>query len=125
MKKAPKDVDSYIAAAPPAAQANLKEIRAIIRKAAPRAEETISYRMPHYSYRGRLAYFACFKNHISLYAMPPLDPEWTKVLQSRMSGKSTIRFAFDEKLPAALIRKIIQARVKRNELKAAQKNEKK
>jgi uncharacterized protein YdhG (YjbR/CyaY superfamily) len=117
MKKTPKDVSSYIAAAPPAVRPKLKQLRAIIRKSAPQAAETISYGMPYYSYHGRLAYFACFKDHISLFAMPPLEPEFAAVLKDRIRGKSTIHFQFDEKLPVALIRKIILARVRRNELK--------
>lgn len=121
MKTAPKDVASYIAAAPPAVRPKLKQLRAIIRKAAPHAEEKISYGMPYYSHHGRLAYFASFKDHISLFAMPPLDAELHEAIRNRLRGKSTIQFAFDEKLPATLIGKIIRARVKRNELKSSTK----
>jgi uncharacterized protein YdhG (YjbR/CyaY superfamily) len=118
MKKPPKTVDAYIAAAPKTVRGKLRQLRAIIRNAAPAAAEKISYGMPYYSHHGRLAYFACFKDHLSLFAMPPIDEQFKKALKGRVTGKSTIRFSFDEKLPAALIARIIRARAKKNEAKA-------
>jgi uncharacterized protein YdhG (YjbR/CyaY superfamily) len=116
MKKV-KTVEEYIAAAPKEARAKLKELRKLIRDAAPKAEEKISYGMPYYGYHGRLAYFGCFKDHVSLFAMPPISDEFKKILKTHVTGKSTIQFSLNEKLPAALIKKIIKARVKRNEKK--------
>ena len=72
MNKKPKDVDAYIAAAPAGVRGKLKELRVTIRKAAPAAEESISYRMLYYGYKGRLAYYAAFKNNIGLYLTQPV-----------------------------------------------------
>ncbi len=72
MRKVPKDVDSYISEAPKELRGKLKELRAAIRTTAPGAEERISYGMPYYSYKGRLAYFAAYKNHIGLYVPTPV-----------------------------------------------------
>jgi len=116
MKKA-KTVEAYIAVAPRDARTKLNELRKLIRDAAPKAEEKISYGMPYYGYHGRLAYFGYFKDHVSLFAMPPIPGEYKKILKEHVTGKSTIQFSFDEKLPAGLIKKIIKARVKRNEEK--------
>ncbi len=66
-----RSVDAYIAAAPKEAQSKLRELRAAIRETAPTAEERISYGMPYYAYKGRLAYFAAFKKHIGLYVPAP------------------------------------------------------
>jgi len=66
MKKASKDIDAYISGAPKEFQKKLKELRAIIRKTAPYAEERMSYGMPYYDYKGRLAYFAASKKYIGL-----------------------------------------------------------
>ena len=66
MKKAPKDVDEYIEGAPKEVQGKLKEFRAAIREVAPTAVERISYGMPYYDYKGRLAYFSLAKKHIGL-----------------------------------------------------------
>lgn len=115
MKKAVKFVDIYIARAPKEVRGKLKELRAIIRKTVPEAEERISYRMSYYSYHGRLAYFAYFKDHVSLFAMPPISDAYKKKLH--VTGKSTIQFLFDEKFPTPLIKKLIKARAKKNEAK--------
>jgi uncharacterized protein YdhG (YjbR/CyaY superfamily) len=70
MKKAPKDVDEYIAGAPEETQDKLQKIRMAIREAAPTAVESISYGIPYYDYRGRLAWFGLAKAHIGLYVRP-------------------------------------------------------
>ena len=106
-------VDAYIAAAPRAAQPHLRRLRDVIKGAAPKAEEKISYGMPFYEYRGRLLYFAAFKKHVGLYAVGE-----AKGLQKYFYGASTLRFPFDEPLPAAQISKLVKARVKENEAKA-------
>ena len=116
MRKA-KDVDEYIASAPKEARSKLKEMRKIIKEVAPKAEEKISYGMPYYGYHGRLAYFAWFKDHVSLFAMPPIPEAYKKTLN--VTGKSTIQFSFDQKLPNALIRKLVTARAKKNETNRA------
>jgi uncharacterized protein YdhG (YjbR/CyaY superfamily) len=64
----PKSVDEYIASFPPEVWAILERIRLTIRKAAPAAEEIISYNMPAYTLGGVLVYFAAFKKHIGLSA---------------------------------------------------------
>jgi uncharacterized protein YdhG (YjbR/CyaY superfamily) len=112
------DVDAYIAAAPKAAQATLRQLREVIRDAAPKAEERISYGMPSYDYHGRLVYFAAFKNHVGLYAIGQPQDAYTKELKPYLAGKSTARFPIGEPLPVALIRKVVEARVKENEAQA-------
>ena len=115
MNKAPKNVNSYIAAAPKKVQSKLRELRAVIRQIAPKAEEKISYGMPYYGYKGRLAYFAYAKQHIGLYAMPPIVKDHEKELKKYRTSTATIRFPLNEKLPVALIKKLVQAGVKNNE----------
>lgn len=111
----PKNVDDYIEQAPKEVKDKLRNIREIIKKAAPSAEEKISYGMPYYSYKGRLAYFAAFKDHISLFAMPPIVGEHERELRKYKTGKATIQFPLDERLPIALIRKLVKAGVRRND----------
>ena len=114
MNKA-KNVDEYIADAPKETQSKLKELRATIKEVAPTAEEKISYGMPYYSYKGRLAYFAYAKHHIGLYAMPPIVDAYKKELKKYQTAKATIRFPLGEPLPILLIKKLIKTGVKRNE----------
>src|SRR2546423_1012456 len=102
-----KNVDAYIAAAPREVRAKLKELRAAIRKAAPDAEERISYGMPYYASKGRLAYFAAFKNHIGLYVPTPVIEEHKSELKGYETAKATVRFPLDKKLPVGLIKKLV------------------
>lgn len=106
-------VDDYIEAASPSAQPMLRQLREVIRNAAPQAEERISYGMPHYAQQGRVAYFAAQKNHVALYSISP-ETDYAKELRPYMSGRGTLRFPIGQPLPTAKISRMIQARVKEN-----------
>jgi len=103
----PRDVDEYIARAPAEARAALAELRAIIKAAAPAAEERISYGMPYYFLNGRLAYFSLHAHHIGLY---PADRAAADAagLTSNFAAKSTLQFPLDQPLPAASIHTLIE-----------------
>lgn len=111
---APTTIDEYIEAAPAEVRPVLSKIRATIRKAAPRAEEKISYRMPAYKSNGELVYFAAFKSHIGLY--PPVrgDAKLMKDVAKYAGEKGNLRFPLDEAIPYALIARIVKQRVKLN-----------
>ena len=116
MKK-PKDVDSYIAAAPKEVRAKLTELRRVIKNAAPRASERISYGMPFYEYggagyKGRLVYFAAFKKHISLFITPWNAEAVPAELAKYHAGKATYRFPLDKPIPFTLIGKTVRALVR-------------
>lgn len=118
MRKAFKTVDAYIAGAPRILQGKLRELRLAIRKTAPAAKESVSYGMPYYSYKGRLVYFALAKTHIGLYIPPPILQDYQKELKGySTSNSATLRFPLDGKLPVALVKKLVKARMKYNELK--------
>lgn len=111
----PKSVDAYIARAPKEVRGKLKELRAAVRKTAPKALERISYGMPYYDYKGRLAYFAAFKKHIGLYIPSPTIEEHKEWLKDYETAMATVRFPLDKKLPISLIKKLIRARIKKND----------
>ena len=116
MKKTkPKDVAAYIAAAPKDVRGKLKELRAVIRQAAPSAEEKISYGIPYYGYKGRLIYFSLWKTHIGIYIPTPVVAEHKSELKSYKTTNATIRLPLDKKLPLALIKKLVKARMKLND----------
>lgn len=108
------DIDAYIAAFPPDVQKKLQEIRATISKAAPEAEETISYAIPAFKLNGNLVHFAAFKNHIGFYPAPSGIEAFKKELSAYEGGKGTVQFPLTEPLPHALITKIVKFRVKIN-----------
>jgi len=107
-------VDGYIQAAPRGVRGKLAELRTIIKGVAPQAEERISYRMPYYGLGGRLAYFAAFRNHIGLYIPPPVLAEHKEELKGYQTSEATLRLPLDKPLPAALIKKLVKARLQLN-----------
>lgn len=112
-----KNVNDYIKGAPKDVQERLNELRKLIKKVAPTAEERISYSMPFYDYHGRLVYFAHAKGYVGLYIPPPIIFEHQKVLASYTTTKSAIHLPNTKPLPATLIKKLIVARMKHNESK--------
>ena len=115
-----KEVRAYFASMPPKARAALKRIRTAVRSAVPRAEEAFSYRIPAFKLDGRpLIWYAAFKNHCSLFPMSyaviaSFKDELRKYPQS---GKGTIQFPQDKPLPAALVKKMVKARLAEKERK--------
>ena len=117
---APRNIDEYIAGFPNDVQEILEKIRMTIRKAAPDAEETISYKLPAFNLKGHyLVYFAAYKNHIGFYAAPRGNAEFKEELSVYEAGKGTLQFPLDKPIPFDLISKIVKFRVKENLDKAA------
>jgi uncharacterized protein YdhG (YjbR/CyaY superfamily) len=119
--KLAKNVDEYIAPFPPAVKAALENVRNTIKKAAPNAEELISYAMPAYKYKGVLVYFAGYKNHIGFYGTPSGHAAFKKELSIYKNGKGSVQFPLDKPLPLKLISQIVKFRVAQNNEKAANK----
>ena len=118
----PHDIDAYIAGFPKDTQKLLEQIRATVKKAAPDAEETISYAMPTFTLKGRyLLYFAGYKNHIGLYPAPTGNEAFKKELSVYKRGKGTVQFPLDKPVPLSLVTKIVKLRVKENLEKAEKK----
>ena len=123
MKKAAADdvgaVEEYLAAVPEPARGTLLKIRATIRAAVPAAAtEGISYGMPAFRYKGPLVGYAASQEHCGLYPMnPAVIVQFQDELKAYSTSKGTIRFAVDKPLPAALVKKIVKARVAENEAK--------
>ena len=114
-----KSVDEYLARVPEPARSTLNRLRAVIRSAVPReATETISYHIPTFKYKGPLMAFAAFSNHCSLFPMSgSLLEAFKNELKAFQTSKGTIRFPVDKPLPAALVRKLVKARIAQNERK--------
>lgn len=112
MKTAP-NVEAYIANFPKDTQEILASVRATIQKAAPKAEESISYGMPAYKIEGKpLVYFAGYEKYIGFYATPNGHEAFAKDLARYKQGKGSVQFPIEEKMPLPLITKIVKFRVK-------------
>jgi uncharacterized protein YdhG (YjbR/CyaY superfamily) len=115
---APKNVDEYLAGVPEPGRSTLNKIRAAIRSAVPpEATETISYRIPAFRYKGVLVWFAAFSNHCSLFPTAAVVEKFRNELKGFSTSKGTIHFPTDKPLPAALVKKLVKARVTQIESK--------
>jgi uncharacterized protein YdhG (YjbR/CyaY superfamily) len=112
---APQTIDEYIAGYPPDVQKILKKIRTTIRKAAPKAAETIKYQMPTYTLNGNLVSFGVYKQHIGIYPVPAGTKKFQREIAGYRSAKSTVRLPLDEPIPLDLIGQLVQFRVKENQ----------
>lgn len=119
--KKPTTIDGYISQFPGDVRAALEDVRATIRRAAPDAEEVISYQMPAFRQHGILVYFAAWKAHVGLY--PPIsgDPAIEKAVARYAGPKGNLQFPLDGPMPLALIERVVRLRVKQDTAKAAAK----
>jgi uncharacterized protein YdhG (YjbR/CyaY superfamily) len=113
-KEIQNDIDKYIADFPYDMQVILEQVRSAIRKAAPLAEEVISYQMPAYKQQGMLVYFAGCKNHIGFYPTASGIAAFKKELSAYKGSKGAVQFPLNKPIPLGLITKIVKFRVKEN-----------
>ncbi len=118
-KKVYKTVDEYIAAHPKNVQCVLEELRQVIRRSAPKAEETISYQIPAFKLNGNLVWFAAFKNHIGFYPTSSAISAFKERLSDYDISKGTVRFPLNKPIPYDLIKEMVRFRVKENLSKKA------
>ncbi len=109
-------MDAYLASIPADGRAALLKLRKTIRAIIPEAPEVISYQVPTFKHKGALVAYAAFKDHCSFFVMS------TEVMRAHAAeleghdvGKGSIRFAPDKPLPAALVKKLVKARIAENE----------
>ena len=113
------DVESYLAACPEPHRTSLEKLRATIRSVVPKeTSEAMKYGMPSFQYKGGLVAYAAFKEHCSFFPMNgSLVGEFAQELKSYKTSKGTIQFPADKPMPAALVKKMVKARVAQNEAK--------
>ena len=116
-------VDAYIAKQPDDAQRVLRQVRRIIRRALPHADETISYQIPTYKLDGQyVVYFAGWKQHWSLYPVTkPVRTTLAAELASYDVSKGTVRFPLADPVPAKLVDRIVKALARAAEARSAAK----
>jgi uncharacterized protein YdhG (YjbR/CyaY superfamily) len=114
-------IDAYIALFPTEVQKILEEMRAVIKTAAPEAEEKISYQMPTFAQKGNLVHFAAHKNHIGFYPNPSGIEKFRAELTEYETSKGAIQFPYGKPIPYDLVHRIVAFRVRENLEKAEAK----
>jgi len=126
--KPPQTIDDYISGFNPDIQERLRILRTTIKKAAPAAEEKVSYGMPAFTLKGMLVYFAAHTKHIGFYPFTTAIATFREELSAFKTAKGTVQFPNDNPLPLELISEIIRFRVEENlykaEIKVAKKKKK-
>jgi uncharacterized protein YdhG (YjbR/CyaY superfamily) len=116
-----KTIDEYIKTFPNDIRKILEQVRQTIKKAAPDANEAISYQIPTFKLNGNLVHFAAFKNHIGFYPGSKAIEIFQKDLKSYKSSKGAVQFPIDKPMPLSLIQKIVKHKVKENPIKTIKK----
>jgi uncharacterized protein YdhG (YjbR/CyaY superfamily) len=111
-----RDVDKYLAGVPEEMRTTLEKLRQTIKTVVPKATEIFWHQIPTFRFEGRaLVGFAAFKNHCSLFPMSYAVIRANEdALKPYFTSKGTIRFTAGKPLPAALVKRIVKARVKEN-----------
>lgn len=99
-------IDEFIAAYPPEVQAIMQKIRAVIRQAAPDAQEKISYGIPTFAFHGNLIHFSVYEHHIGLYPGAGAVAHFLPQIKAYKTAKGTIQFPLDQPIPYDLIGEI-------------------
>ena len=116
-----RDVDDYLAKVPKEARTTLEKLRKTIKVAAPMAAEGISYQMPMYKHHGMVIGFAAFKDHCSIFPGAAVMDAHKEELKRYDTSKGTIRFPANKPLPAALVTKLVKARIAENEARVTKR----
>jgi uncharacterized protein YdhG (YjbR/CyaY superfamily) len=114
----PEDIDEYIAGFPPEVQGILTRIRQVVQKAAPDAEETISYQIPTFRGHQNLVHFAAYKNHVGFYPTSSGIEKFKSELEGYKLSKGTVQFPLDQPIPYELIARVAAFRVAEDQARA-------
>jgi uncharacterized protein YdhG (YjbR/CyaY superfamily) len=113
-------VAAYLASFPKDVQVTLRAVRGVLRKALPRADETLSYNIPTYKVDDQVViYFAGWKSFVSVYPALVADAALTEAMAPYRASKGTLQFPYGEPVPLKLIERLAKARAKDAAAKAA------
>jgi uncharacterized protein YdhG (YjbR/CyaY superfamily) len=73
--------------------------------------EVISYGIPAFQYRRTLIWYAAFADHCSIFPTSPVIHSFKAELKPFKVSKGTIQFPVDQPFPAALLKRIVKARI--------------
>lgn len=112
----PSDFKAYAKSFPKEVQDLLEKLRATIKKAAPGAEEVISYGMPAFKFQAILVWFAAYTKHIGFYPKAAAIEAFANDLSGYKFSKGAIQFPLDKPLPLRLVTRIIKFRIAEDQI---------
>lgn len=107
-------IDEYIAEFPAPTQKHLQAIRRVVSRAAPAADEKISYGIPTFALRGNLVHFAAYKRHIGFHPGASAIQAFKEELKAFHTSTGTVQFPLDQPPPLPLIERIVEFRIDEN-----------
>ena len=111
-----RNIDEYLAQTPEDVRVALEKIRKTIKAAAPMATEVLSYQIPAYKHHGLLVGFAASTAHCTFHIMSvAVTTAHSDDLKGYKLGKASVQFAANKPIPAALVKKLVKARIAENE----------
>src|SRR5581483_4461447 len=109
---APPTVEGYLARVSEPARSTLQKVRAVVRSVVPAGTtEVISYGIPAFKHKRVLVWYAAFSDHCSLFPTASVIEAFRLELKAYRTSKGTIQFSVDKPLPAALVKKLVKARI--------------
>ncbi len=118
LKIAPTTIDEYISLVPAETKKKLEQMRQLIQKLAPKAEEVISYQMPAFKLTSVFVYFAGYKSHIGFYPTSTGIKNFEKEIAKYKWSKGAVQFPLNEPLPISLITKMVKYKIKEDKERA-------
>ena len=117
MEQKPVNVDAYIESLQGMQKERLIALRALLRSLQPEAEEVISYSMPAFRQGVIVLWYKASANHYSIYPYAKTIEHFKEQLKGYSLSKGTVRFAYSQVMPEALIRDIVHFRLEEIGLK--------
>ncbi|MFY0643656.1 MAG: DUF1801 domain-containing protein [Bacteroidia bacterium] len=108
-------MDDYISHQGEVQQKLLRELRQIVKEAAPDAEERLFYKVPSFSLvpNGKLEHqimMAAYSKFVSFYPFTTTMAKFSERLKEYKQGEGTVQFPLDKPLPKAIISEMVKFR---------------
>jgi len=113
MGKRSSEVDAYLVNLEHERRRALEALRGLIREIAPKADESMKYRMPTYGQDPVVCAMASQKHYMSLYLDTELVEKYRSKLDHLNLGKSCVRFRKLEDLPLDVIQRILKETIRK------------
>jgi uncharacterized protein YdhG (YjbR/CyaY superfamily) len=107
-------VEEYLAGLPDDVRARLEEVRRVVHEVVPDAGERISYAMPTFTLDDQpLLHVAAWKQHLGLYPLPAVDPDFDAAVAPYRGTKDSMRLPYSRPVPCDLVARVVEVLAER------------